>query len=263
VIAAAGGPALAVRPFVTDDSRITDPGQIQGETWLEGARAGADGVAAYNVLASTSINDWLEFAASVGAGLETGGRLTLPNPSLQAKFLFSRPRPRAVPGLAVSLGTILPFGRGALHDEARGAYLIAPVTSVFGDGWLTVHGNFGVTAAWPRDEGARFRPYWGLGAEVQVGHPALRVIGEAFAGDPLEALGPPVGAQFGVRWLYKDTLNFDLAVGVAPGRDPQGRRTDDRQWSAQLGIRFLFDVWTPEGVSGDPLGAPGLFGPER
>lgn len=47
--------ALAVRPFVTDDARIVDVGQIETESWLEYQRQPNLHLGVFNVMAGATV----------------------------------------------------------------------------------------------------------------------------------------------------------------------------------------------------------------
>jgi hypothetical protein len=248
-------PALAVRPFVTDDARIIDRGQLEVESWLELSRYQGSLVPALNVIAGVSFTDWLEVLAGGGMGMDPGPSLTVANPVIQSKLLLMRTGPGWLPGVALAGGVTLPTGRGSLYDDATGLFLIAPLTlQPWGDE-LFIHVNVGMTGT--RHEGRlSARPFWGLGVDVSV-HPRARVIGEVYSGDPFEALGPEVAAQAGVRWHVREGVDIDITFGAAPGQDELRQPTGRVDLWAQLGLRMVFDTFrrTP----GDMGGAPGLF----
>jgi hypothetical protein len=250
--------ALAVRPFVTDDARIIDKGQIEMETWPELVLRGREATPGYHLMAGVSVSEWLEIIVGGGIGLDPGQRLAVSNPVFQPKFLIWKAEEDGFPGLSLATGLTLPFGRGTLFDDATGFYLIAPLTSRLMNDWLLVHVNLGATFARVPGQPVFSRPYWGVGFDVGLLTPELRLIGEAYAGDPFEALGPEYAFQWGSRWLVSDYVNLDLTFGAQPDLERgQGR------WEVwgQLGVRLLFDTFRPRGKPGDPMGATGMIRP--
>jgi hypothetical protein len=251
--------ALAVRPFVTDDARIIARGQLETENWLDLSRAHRRWGASFNVMGGVTVNEWSEIIIGGSAIFDGPGHIGLGNPVIQPKFLLVRAEDDGVPGLALAAGVTLPIGVGPVYETATGMYLIAPVTSRLFDDWLMVHVNLGFTAAVYADRSGSIAPYWGVGFDLGVGVQEVRLVGEAYAGDPLEPFGPDVAVQAGVRWLSSDYVNLDLTFGGMPELDAGGTPTGRPVIWGQVGVRLLFDLFTTEGRPGDPMGARGLF----
>jgi hypothetical protein len=256
-------PAGAVRPFVTDDARISAYGQLEAEAWIELVRSGRTFTPGYNVLGGVSPTEWLQIIAGGGVSIDPGAELGVPNPVIQPKLLIWRAEDNGIPGLSVAMGVTLPVGRGEAFEKATGLYLIAPVTSRLFDDWLLLHANLGVRAAYlPADAevaietGWSARPYWGIGADVGLFHPDLRGVVEAYAGDPLHAIGPTLAFQWGARWMVSDHVNMDLTFGAEPTVHEGVRVEGGWNTWGQLGARLLFDVFT--NGPGDPDGALGM-----
>ena len=251
--------AGAVRPFVTDDARIIDRGQLETENWLEFTRGHGRWHRSFNVMGGVSFNEWAEII--VGGGVAFDGRrdIGLINPVIQPKFLLLRAEDDGVPGISLATGVTLPVGLGPVYDRVTGWYVIAPFTSRLFDDWLLVHVNLGVRGAVYEDRSTSLDPYWGVGFDLGVATQETRIVAEAYAGDPLEPLGPRIAGQGGFRWLPTDYVNLDLTFGGQPALDEAGRRTGRPEIWGQLGVRLLFDLFTRDGRPGDPMGARGLF----
>jgi hypothetical protein len=255
--------AHAVRPFVTDDSRIIEKGQLEMETWPELTFRGGRVHPGYHLMGGVSFTEWFELIVGAGMGYEHSEGLTVANPVIQPKFLIWRAEDNGIPGLAVGTGVTLPVGRGEMFDDATGLYVIFMATSRLFDDWLFVHVNAGFTSALvPEDpvsghpRAFSARPYWGVGFEAGIVHPDARLIVEAYSGDPFEAVGPRYAFQWGGRWLASDHFNMDLTFGAQPVTVAGHRVPGEWEYWAQIGIRVLFDLWT-EGP-GDPMGARGM-----
>jgi hypothetical protein len=253
--------AEAVRPFVTDDARIVDRGQIEIEMWLDAHVH--DGIArpSFNVVLGFSPLEWLQFLFGGGIGLDSanGFQAGIANPTVQAKFLFTRIGEGITqPGFSLVLGGVLPVGLGYLKEEAGGFFLIAPITFRFFGEWLLIHINVGLTGGFYLDhtKPIDIRPFWGIGFDVGLGLQQLRLIGEAYAGDPFEIEKPFIAAQLGFRWLVNDHVNIDLTFGTQPYIHASATTWPVEFWG-QLGVRLLFDAFTG-GRKGDPEGARGM-----
>ncbi len=250
-----------MRPFVTDDARIIERGQLELEMWPELTLQGGSLYPGFHMMGGVSVTEWLEIIVGGGVGWHDG--LTVANPVIQPKFLLWRAEEDGIPGLALATGVTLPVGQGEMFDAATGFFGVALLTSRLFNDFLMLHVNGGFTAAAARSSASadgeaffRARPYWGVGFDAGVVHQDFRLIGEAYAGDPFEALGARYAFQWGGRWLASDTLNLDLTFGAQPQSDAFGERGPFEYW-AQIGVRLLFDAFRD--TPGDPNGAPGLL----
>jgi hypothetical protein len=253
--------AEAVRPFVTDDARIVDVGQVETETWFETVYADNEfnPAPAFNVMGGTTVNEWLEIIIGSGIGRDANNRVAIPNPLIQPKVLFLRAEKDGRPGFAMGAGTTFDTGRGDLHDPGMSSYLIGMTTWRRFDDWLQIHVNYGPRMDKARGGSIRIRPYWGIGFDIGTFSKDIRFIIESFAGDPLIFESPKYAGQFGFRWLVSNYVNLDLTFGLEPELDEHRRTTGSIETTAQLGIRLLFDAYTPGGIRGDPMGAQGMF----
>jgi hypothetical protein len=163
------------------------------------------------------------------------------------------------PGFAMGAGTTFDTGRGDLHDPGMSSYLIGMTTWRRFDDWLQIHVNYGPRMDKARGGSIRIRPYWGIGFDIGTFSKDIRFIIESFAGDPLIFESPKYAGQFGFRWLVSNYVNLDLTFGLEPELDEHRRTTGSIETTAQLGIRLLFDAYTPGGIRGDPMGAQGMF----
>jgi len=254
--------AYAVRPFVTDDARIIDYGQLELESWLETTRA--DGryspAPGLNFIGGITVNDWLQFLAGSGVGLDSNGSSTVSNPVLMGKVLLKAAELNGAPGYAISAGTTFNSGRGeGLYDDGRVTSLVGMTTYRLLDDALNVHLNIGARTDSPRDQKSKTRVFWGVGFDAETFHEDMRVIGEVFAGDPLELNAPKIAMQTGVRWMFSDYTQLDVTFGAQPEIEGRSRRNGEYEKTLQIGFRFLFDAFTRGGKAGNPEGARGLF----
>ncbi|MCC5791353.1 MAG: hypothetical protein JJT82_01915 [Legionellaceae bacterium] len=252
---------LAVRPFVTDDARIVDYGQFEMENWLEVTRAeGEFGPApGINIMAGVTVSDALEILLGWGAGRDPNDSATLANPVITGKLLLRKTLPNGEPGYAISLASALNQGRGSMYDEGRVYNVIGMASWRLLEDRLNLHVNLGLRHDGDGEHHFRTRPYWGLGAEAATAYPRLHFVIEAFAGDPLVPNAPNYAMQTGFRYHHSDMLQYDLTFGAEPALDERFQRTGHWEYTAQLGLRILLDVFTRDGKPGDPEGAPGLW----
>lgn len=251
--------AHAVRPFVTDDARIIDPGQIEVEMWPEFGRYEGDLSPGFHGMMGVSFNEWFELIAGAGYNRNLSRRLNeIADPVIQPKLLLLRAEEDGRPGFALLLGTTLPTARWGGHSTLFGNFAIVCNTTRLFDDWLFVHVNYGVRMVTSGSGEVSARPYWGVGFDAAIGHIDWRFIGEAYAGDPFEVHAPLVAFQWGFRWLHSDAFNFDLTFGLQPDTAGGGGWRHPDLW-AQTGIRVLFDAFNKNRRPGDPNGAIGAF----
>jgi len=249
----------AVRPFVTDDARIIDVRQLEVETWTEFQRSKHETTIGQHIMAGYTFNSWFELIAGSGVGHDhKNNEFAVANPVIQPKFLLWQAKENGIPGLALASGLTMRSGTGAYYEEAMGYYFMALATTRLFKDWLQIHLNLGKKYADVKNEQNVNKDYWGLGIDVGIYHIDYRIIAEAYAGDPFEALGPRVSYQAGFRWLKSDFINYDLTFGMQREVENRSHAGRNEYW-VQIGIRLLFDNLRSDLGAGDPLGAKGLW----
>lgn len=255
------GAAHAVRPFVTDDARIVDYGQIELENWLETSRV--DGkwnpAPGLNAIGSTSVNDWLQILAGTGTGLDAHGNSGVANPMLSGKILLRSALADGTPGYAVSLTGLFDGGHGHFAQHGSVFSLTGMTTYRLWDDSLNIHINLGTRSDRTRNGITRSRVTWGVGLDIEAFNPKTRLVAEVYSGDPLELNAPRYAGQLGMRYLFSDYVQMDFITGIQPELDERLNRTGQYETTFQLGLRLLFDAFTPQGKPGNPNGAKGLF----
>lgn len=267
-------PALAVRPFVTDDARIADYGQIEIESWMEvtHAEGGFGDAPGLNAMFGITPTDWLELIAGTGVARASNDRWAIANPIMQTKVLFTQAGADGSPGYAFVSGATFDAGQttlaaGASVDESTNPkyklgdnyYAIGLMTYRLFDDTVQLHTNFGLRAEHQSGIGLRLRPYWGVGLDAEMLRKDIHAIAEAYAGDPLEYNAPLYAGQFGARWIYSDYVNIDLTFGAQPTMNTYRQTTSSVEVWGQVGLRLLFDAFTHDGRPGSADGAVGLF----
>ncbi len=251
----------AVRPFVTDDARIVDYGQIETEGWIETTRLKGnwDPAPALNAIGSTTVNDWLQILVGAGTGLDREGQTGISNPVLSAKVLLKAATEQGDPGYALSYTSTFDSGHGSFQERGKVQSLVGMSTYRLWEDKLNIHINLGTRTDKERMGVTRTRPLWGVGVDIEAFSPKTRFVAELFSGDPLSLNAPRYATQFGVRYLYSDYLQMDVIAGAQPALDDRLNRTGHYETTLQLGLRLLFDVFTHHEKPGNPNGARGMF----
>ena len=268
------GSAHAVRPFVTDDARIADYGQLETESWMEVTHADKEfgDTPGFNTMIGVTPLDWLEVITGTGGARASNGKWAVANPVIQTKVLFTQAEADGSPGYALTSGATFNVGQttlaaGATTDESMNPryklgdnyYAIGLMTQRLFEDTVQLHANFGLRAEHQSGLGVLLRPYWGIGLDAEVLRKDIHAIAEAYAGDPLQYNAPLYAGQFGARWIYSDSVNIDLTFGAQPNMNTYRQTTSSVEVWGQVGLRLLFDVFTHDGKPGNPDGAIGLF----
>lgn len=253
--------AHAIRPFVTDDARIVDVGQIEMENWLETTRTEGkwNPAPGLNGIASTSVNDWLQLLAGFGTGIDASGKTGIANPLLSAKVLLKQSSDDGQPGYAISYTSTFDRGDESFQEPGRVESLVGMTTYRLWEDRLNIHLNLGTRIDRPRNGQTSTRPLWGVGFDGEAFSSKTRMVLEVFSGDPLSLNAPRYATQVGFRYLHSDYMQMDFIWGAEPQLDERLNRTGRYESTLQIGVRLLFDAFTKGGKQGDPNGAKGLF----
>ena len=217
----APGPALAVRPFITDDARIADKGTLLVETSL---RVDKERFQNLNVL-SYRIAERLEASVNFTDGFmindETRGNPSIAGPGLQFKYLFGDGVGIDFPSTALVVGATSPDGSGSVNFKAPAwseyVYLAVTKALVNHPENLNLHINIGLNHS--EAEGHPTTVAWGVGIQAHaVGK--LFLCTEIFAGDPY-AITPGALYQIGLRYFFSDKMQIDMSTGTGLWGDPK------------------------------------------
>jgi hypothetical protein len=199
-------PALAARPFFTDDARVVEKDHCQIETFYKTQRT-------YN----GSEFWWLPACNPSFTPMQNGLEITFganriedeSNGILQAKYLFKELKTNGF-GIAASLGTF----SGQPYANAIASYS-------FFDDRAVVHTNLGRF----QDDGHT----WGVGLEALLVAPRVYGILETFG-----QRGEAPTYHYGIRfWVIPNRWQIDATRGDQGGGEP------DRRFYT-LGLRFIF-----------------------
>lgn len=203
-------PALAIRPFITDDARVVGAGHAQLESWWRRDRRSMQQWA----IAAFGPNDHIELSMGGVHGASRGpqgGAYAISGPLAQAKLLLVHTKDNGHPGLAVALGGEPPWGRGGFEVPGWSAFGYLAVTqSLFDEERLLIHANVGFLSV----EAPGYKPLvstWGVGTQARL-LLGLHAVGEIFSGDPYVP-GSGGAAQGGFRYVFSDTVQLDATMG--------------------------------------------------
>lgn len=235
----AARPALAIRPFVTDDARVVGGKLAQLETWVLLDGSGFE----HSALGAIGPTDWLELTLGVihGAPYARPARdHQLTAPLLQAKVLFLPAHDDSWPGVALTAGVIPAAGDPTFLDPGRVLFGYLALTESLRQEWLLLHANLGVTRGPAVPGGARTHSVVTAGFGFQ-----LRVLGgfhavaELYRGDPYAPEQTAPATQIGFRHIFTDQVQIDGTLGTT--LTSAGHTGAVERWGT-LGLRLV----TPE-----------------
>ena len=206
-------PALAVRPFITDDARITDKGTVLIETSL---RVDRDKFQNLNVI-SYRVADRLEASMNFTDGFmindDTRGNPSIAGPGLQFKYLMGDGIGIDFPSTALVIGATSPNGSGSVNFKAPAwseyAYLAITKALVNHPENLNMHINLGINHS--ETDGHPTTASWGIGFQILMAGKTF-LCTEVFAGDPY-AITPGSIFQIGLRYFVSDDMQIDVSTG--------------------------------------------------
>lgn len=228
-------PAMAVRPFVTDDAAVVGDKLMLLETSLRFDKTRAQNL---NLLAYGPTEN-LELTVGFADGFlldaeDETGRLSIAGPLVQAKYLFKKPTPNGLPGLAAVVGFNSPYDTHNFGNASWGEFAYMAATESLGeDDRVLIHGNMGVSYGMPEDTW-KYVYTWGLGTQIRlVG--GLHSVMEIFSGDPYsqESSG---AFQAGFRYFISEKVQVDATAGSGLWGSPA-----IDAW-AGCGLRVIFDA---------------------
>lgn len=213
-------PALAARPFVTDDARLTTGGSCQLESWTRIYPHSQE------VWALPACNPAGNFEVTLGGGrARNDGEQKTADYVLQAKTLF-KPLESNGWGIGLALGTVRHPEIHPGPNQLGNTFAYIPMSVAFLDDRLVLHTNLG----WLRDKASHSnRLTWGVGGEFQLSD-RLMAIAETFGDDRQRPYW-----QTGLRYAIIPGL---LQVDTTVGRQFSG--TDNGQWLS-FGLRLTPD----------------------
>jgi len=230
ILAVISTKTFAVRPFITDDAAVIGHRQFQLETWTLFDRDASE----HWIMLAYGPIERLEVAIGALWGRDRVNReLSFAVPLLEAKYLIRPYESGRGPGIAISAGSFLPWGRGDFRESYWGAYSIFMLTQSFLNDDLLIHGNLGINYLNAERRSDQFIPFWGLGTQIRAFR-GLHLVGEIISGDPYVP-GTGLAYHVGFRHFINDYIQLDLTFG-------DGIRGEEQMpfWFG-FGARFVID----------------------
>lgn len=211
---ALANPALAARPMITDDARLTDAGACQVETWVHTHREQRE------FWALPACNPGGNFELTFGGALAyADGRKQSGAMLVQGKTLF---KPLETNGWGIGLAAGYATQPGS--EQSGSPYFYIPLSFSLADDQLVIHTNLGNLR---ERETQKNRLTWGVGGELQTTE-RLYVIAESYGQDQGNAF-----FQTGLRyWLMPGHIQVDTTYGSRFGQIHQER------WFS-IGLRLI------------------------
>jgi hypothetical protein len=191
--------ALAARPFVTDDARLTTGGSCQMESWL---RIYPDSNELWALPACNPTGN-LEFTFGGGRSKPQGEQATS-DYVFQAKTLL-RPLETNGWGMGLAVGTIHHPEINPGPNMLGNTYAYIPLSVSLNDDEIILHANLG----WLKDKSSGLHSAsWGIGGEFKM-HAKLLGIAETYGDNRGMSYG-----QIGIRYsVIPDLFQLDATVG--------------------------------------------------
>ncbi len=205
-------PALAVRPFVTDDARVVGAGNAQIETSVHGDKTFLQNLNLFAIGPTDRLEATLGFVGGIPREGDAKGKLEFAGPILQLKYLVFDPQPNSYPGLAFAAGNVPPIGGEAIRVPSSVWFLyVAATESLFNNDRVLIHANLGAVSAREEGEVRKIDVTWGVGAQVRLWR-GLHSVTEIFSGDPYSG-GTGGAIQAGFRYIISDDIQVDATFG--------------------------------------------------
>ncbi|TVR03713.1 MAG: hypothetical protein EA398_04015 [Deltaproteobacteria bacterium] len=257
-------PALANRPFNTDDARIVEHGELDLETEIALDVNRGDLTPLLGIDAGIGLANLLEARVFMGLGLDAEQEFTLANPGVEAKLLIHRPVPGDMVGVAFVAGAALPVGTGGAYSDATTLYGYIPLSAVNRRETVELHANVGYAIGLLPDDNTSFRAHWGAAIASRPFTAPVMLAFEVGSSDPRDILGPDVEIRLGARYEGLDAVDLDAFFGLLPDYNFVDGSVEAWPWTIGVGATFNFALFGDAASrSGHSQGAHGLVVPSR
>jgi hypothetical protein len=213
-------PALAARPFVTDDARLTTAGSCQLESWSRIYPESRE------IWALPACNPGGNFEFTVGGGVaQNNGESSTSDFVFQGKTLF-KPLETDGWGIGLAAGTVQHPAINPGPNQYGNEFAYIPFSTSWWSDAVIVHTNVG----WLREKETKQETMtWGIGSELLLTHRLLGIV-EIFG----DERGKPF-YQIGFRYsIIPNLFQVDTTIGQQIDAPSQQR------WIS-FGIRYTPD----------------------
>jgi hypothetical protein len=207
-------PALAVRPFVTDDARVVGEHLAQVETSVRRDKSVFTNLNLLALGPTDRLELTLGFVDGIPLDRDQARIFSAQGPLMQAKYLFFEAKPNGTPGFAMIAGGTPPWGLQSFRAKEWREFVYAAFTeSLFDNDGVLIHANIGLTS------GDSTVGTWGIGTQFRV-HGGFNWIFEIFRNDPY---GGDTGGAFqtGFRHIFNDKVQLDMTGGTGLWGNPR------------------------------------------
>jgi hypothetical protein len=213
------GPVWAVRPFITDDARVTPL-----RTFLTESSVRLDSSRYQNLnLFALGVTSKLEATIGFTDGVlvkddgNQSWQMSAAGPLVQIKYLFNEQKGvNGFPAVGIAAGIAPPWGLGAKNfapdSWSEFAFLMVSKTFSAHPERLNLHVNIGGTNN-HRGDGMGQDFTWGVGLQYLLYRDIVFGVTEIVSGDPY---GVSKGAiyQVGLRFFLSDQMQLDVSYGA-------------------------------------------------
>jgi hypothetical protein len=232
--------AYAVRPFITDDARVTPAHTFLTETSLRFDEHRLQNLTLFALGFSDKLEGTIGFTDGILLKDEDGGsyQFSVAGPLLQLKYLFNEQKGQhGIPAFAVAAGVNPPWGIGSKNfappSWSEFCFLLMSKAFSSHPEHLNLHVNLGVTNTHhPYESTMKQEVTWGIGLQYHLFRDRIYGVTEIVSGDPY---GVSSGAvyQIGLRFFISDRMQLDTSYGAGMWGDPIPA------WFLGFGFRFF------------------------
>jgi hypothetical protein len=230
--------AFAVRPFITDDARVTPAHTFLTEASLRLDKNRFQNLTLFGLGMTDQLEGTIGFLDGILLNEEDGatGRFSASGPLLQLKYLIHEQKGKdGIPAFGVAAGASAPWGFGSpgFYPDAWSQFMVFLMSKSFSDHpeHFNLHVNFGFTNVNHPGKPSEQEVVWGVGTQFHLYRNVLYGVAEIVSGDPY---GVSSGAiyQVGLRIFASERMQFDATYGSGIWGDPRPG------WFFGVGFRF-------------------------
>ena len=229
--------AFAVRPFITDDARVTPAHTFLTETSLRLDENRFQNLNLFALGFTDKLEGTIGFTDGFLLNEEQGPthRFSVGGPLLQLKYLFNEQKGE-IPAFAIEAGANPPWGFGSqgFYPSAWSQFLVFLMSKSFSEHpeHSNLHVNVGLTNTNHPAKASEQELIWGIGLQYHLFRDVLYGVAEIASGDPY---GVSQGAvyQIGLRFFIHKRMQLDTTYGSGLWGDPRPG------WFLGFGFRFF------------------------